>query len=178
MEMKNIVKKFCGFSVGIIAVLTLIIICFYKFISMPDILIENVILESSYINYAWGFQYNGKVICDSGNIYSFSKSDMAAYVSASTDLETLNNYILSGDTKFVGRVNDKDLKTMKEYAKTIDNNYTEASSGGNDMGANVISIWDYDKNEKTLLKETGDWNKENTSENAKKLNELIEKYMK
>ena len=93
-------------------------------------------------------------------------------------LESLNNYILSGDMKFVGRVNDKDLKTMKEYAKTIDNNYTEAVSGGNDMGANVIYIWDYDKNEKTLLKETGDWNKENTSENAKKLNELIEKYMK
>ena len=81
-------------------------------------------------------------------------------------------------SKFVGRVNDKDLKTMKEYAKTIDNNYTEAAFGGNDMGANVIYIWDYDKNEKILLKETGDWNKENTSENAKKLNELIEKYMK
>lgn len=171
-------KKFWGFLIGIIVVLTLAIIYFYEFTSTPDILIEKVILESSYINYAWGFQYNGKVICDSGNIYSFSKSDKAAYASASTDLETLNNYILSGDTKFVGRVNDKDLKTMKEYAKTIDNNYTEAASGGNDMGANVISIWDYDKNEKTLLKETGDWNKENTSKNAEKLNELIEKYMK
>lgn len=171
-------KKFWGFLIGIIVVLTLAIIYFYEFTSTPDILIEKVILENSYINYAWVFQYNGKVICDSGNIYSFSKSDRAAYVSASTDLETLNNYILSGDTKFVGRVNDKDLKTIKEYAKTIDNNYTEASSGGNDMGANVISIWDYDKNEKTLLKETGDWNKENTSENVKKLNELIEKYMK
>lgn len=176
--MKNIMKKFLGFLIGIIVVLTLAIIYFYEFTSTPDILIEKVILESSYINYAWGFQYNGKVICDSGNIYSFSKSDRLAYASASADLETLNNYVLSGDTKFVGRVNDKDLQAMKEYAKTIDNNYTEAASGGNDMGANVISIWNYDKNEKTLLKETGDWNKENTSENAKKLNELIEKYMK
>lgn len=171
-------KKVFGFLVGIIVGLTLVIICFCKFTSTPDILIEKVILETSYINYAWGFQYNGKVICDSGNIYSFSKSDRAAYVSASTDLETLNNYILSGDTKFVGRVNDKDLKNMKEYAKTIDSNYTEAASGGNDMGANVTSIWNYDKNEKILLKETGDWNKENTSENSEKLNELIEKYMK
>ena len=67
---------------------------------------------------------------------------------------------------------------MKEYAKAIDNNYTEATSGGHDMGANVTSIWNYDKNEKILLKETGDWNKENTSENSEKLNELIEKYMK
>ena len=171
-------KKICLILINIIIVMILVIICFYKFPSMSDSLIENVILESSYINYAWSFQYNGKVICDSGNIYSFSKSDRTAYVGASTDLETLNNYILSGDAKFVGRVNDKDLKTMKEYAKTIDNNYTEAAFGGNDMGANVIYIWDYDKNEKILLKETGDWNKENTSENAKKLNELIEKYMK
>ena len=171
-------KKVFWILVTIMVVLVLVYVSFYHFISKSDVSTETIILESSYINYAWGFQYNGKVICDSGNIYSFSKSDRAAYVSASTDLETLNNYILSGDTKFVGRVNDKDLKTMKEYAKTIDNNYTEAVSGGNDMGANVISIWDYDKNEKTLLKETGDWNKENTSENAKKLNEPIEKYMK
>ena len=171
-------KKFYWILITIIVTLVLVYVSFYYFISKSDVSTETIILASSYINYAWGFQYNGKAICDSGNIYSFSKSDRAAYVSASTDLETLNNYILSGDTKFVGRVNDKDLKTMKEYAKTIDNNYTEAASGGNDMGANVISIWDYDKNEKTLLKETGDWNKENTSENAKKLNELIEKYMK
>lgn len=171
-------KKFYWILITIIVTLVLVYVSFYYFISKSEVSTETIFLESSYINYAWVFQYNGKVICDSGNIYSFSKSDRAAYVSASTDLETLNNYILSGDTKFVGRVNDKDLKTMKEYAKTIDNNYTEASSGGNDMGANVISIWDYDKNEKTLLKETGDWNKENTSENSEKLNELIEKYMK
>ena len=171
-------KKFYWILITIIVTLVLVYVSFYYFISKSEVSTETIFLESSSINYAWGFQYNGKVICDSGNIYSFSKSDKAAYASASTDLETLNNYILSGDTKFVGRVNDKDLKTMKEYAKTIDNNYTEATSGGNDMGANVISIWDYDKNEKILLKETGDWNKENTSENAKKLNELIEKYMK
>ena len=171
-------KKFYWILITIIVTLVLVYVSFYYFISKSEVSTETIFLESSYINYAWGFQYNGKVICDSGNIYSFSKSDKAAYASASTDLETLNNYILSGDTKFVGRVNDKDLKTMKEYAKTIDNNYTEATSGGNDMGANVISIWNYDKNEKTLLKKTGDWNKENTSENAKKLNELIEKYMK
>ena len=171
-------KKFYWILITIIVTLVLVYVSFYYFISKSEVSTETIFLENSYINYAWGFQYNGKVICDSGNIYSFSKSDRVAYVSASTDLETLNNYILSGDTKFVGRVNDKDLKTMKEYAKTIDNNYTETASGGNDMGANVISIWNYDKNEKTLLKETGDWNKENTSENAKKLNELIEKYMK
>ena len=171
-------KKVFWILVTIMVVLVLVYVSFYHFISKSDVSTETIILENSYINYAWVFQYNGKVICDSGNIYSFSKSDKAAYASASTDLETLNNYILSGDTKFVGRVNDKDLKTMKEYAKTIDNNYTEAVSGRNDMGVNVISIWNYDKNEKTLLKETGDWNKENTSENAKKLNELIEKYMK
>ena len=171
-------KKVCWILIAILCIALILGYIFYKFQLKQNSSFEIVFLESSYINYAWGFQYNGKVICDSGNIYSFSKSDRAAYVSAFTDLETLNNYILSGDMKFVGRVNDKDLKTMKEYAKTIDNNYTEASSGGNDMGANVISIWDYDKNEKTLLKETGDWNKENTSENVKKLNELIEKYMK
>ena len=119
MEFKNIMKKFLGFLVGIIVVLTLVIIYFYKFTSTPDILIEKVILENSYINYAWGFQYNGKVICDSGNIYSFSKSDKAVYASASAYLETLNNYILSGDAKFIGRINDKDLKAIKEYAKTI-----------------------------------------------------------
>lgn len=171
-------KRVYWIILTIMVVLILVYVSFCHFISKSDVSTETIILESSYINYAWGFQYNGKVICNSGNIYSSSKSDRAAYASASADLETLNNYILSGDTKFVGRVNDKDLQAMKEYTKTIANNYTEAASGGNDMGANVISIWDYDKNEKILLKETGDWNKENTSENAKKLNELIEKYMK
>ena len=171
-------KKFYWILITIIVTLVLVYVSFYHFISKSNVSIETILLESSYINYAWGFQYNGKVICDSGNIYSFSKSDRAVYTTASTELETLNNYILSGDAKFVGRVNDKDLQAMKEYTKTIDNNYTEAASGGNDMGANVTSIWNYDKNEKILLQETGDWNKENTSENAEKLNELIEKYMK
>ena len=104
-------KKFYWILITIIVTLVLVYVSFYYFISKSDVSTETIILESSYINYAWGFQYNGKVICDSGNIYSFSKSDRAAYVSASTDLETLNNYILSGDMKFVGRVNDKDLKT-------------------------------------------------------------------
>lgn len=171
-------KKAGWILIAILCIVLILGYIFYGFQLKPNSSSEIVFIENSYINYAWGFQYNGKVICDSGNIYSFSKSDRVAYASTSANLETLNNYILSGDTKFVGRVSDKDLKTMKEYTKTIDNNYTEAASGGNDMGANVIYIWDYDKNEKILLKETGDWNKENTSENAKKLNELIEKYMK
>lgn len=35
---------------------------------------DNIIIENSYINYAWGFQYNGTVICDNGDIYRFEKN--------------------------------------------------------------------------------------------------------
>lgn len=42
-----------------------------------------------------------------------------------------------------------DLKKIKEYMKNVNNtNYTETISGGNDMGSNIISVWNYDENEK------------------------------
>lgn len=139
----------------------------------------NIILESSYINYAWGFQYNGTVICDNGNMYSFKKMDRKEYENVCENLNDLQNYILSGDAEFVNKVTNQDLKQMKTYMESInDAEYTEVASGGNDMGAQIIYLWKQDKNERILLRETGDWNRENTNENTKALIELVEKYIK
>lgn len=137
---------------------------------------DNIIIENSYINYAWGFQYNGTVICDNGDIYRFDKNDREAYENVNSNLDDLRDYILDDSAKLIGKVTKSELKKIKEYMKNVNNtNYTETISGGNDMGSNIISVWNYDENEKIILKETGDWNKENTDENAKKIIDLVVK---
>ena len=91
-------------------------------------------------------------------------------------MDDLRDYILDDSAKLIGKVTKSELKKIKEYMKNVNNtNYTETISGGNDMGSNIISVWNYDENEKIILKETGDWNKENTDENAKKIIDLVVK---
>lgn len=83
---------------------------------------NNILIEDSYINWAWGFQYSGQVICEDGSIYSFDMSgDYGTKVPE--DLKGLNKFILKNAKLENARVSDSDLEKMKEYISTV-NGYT------------------------------------------------------
>lgn len=117
---------------------------------------EDIIAEMSYTNYAWVYSYYGKLIYGDGSIYSFSDSHK--------------------NKELIGNVSESDLKEMKKYSKAIDDKKIVGSSSACDMGAWCIYVWNDKK--KILLKETGDWDRENKNPNAKKLINIIEKYDK
>lgn len=129
-----------------------------------------VLIESSYVNYAWGYQYYGVVICNNGQIYEFEVDDKKADINRDNLVES--KYA----KKKLKNVSKSDLSLMKEYISQIEDNYTEQQSAM-DAGSNSISVYKGDENKKIILKETGDYNRKNTSTQTDALLKLIEKYI-
>lgn len=164
--------------ITIIAILVMAIILFIVYKNKHTIDEKQIIAENSYMNLAWGFSYSGTIICNDGSVYKFSITDNNnEYIDAYKDLKKLNKCILNNTTKYVCKISKNEINKIKEYSKNIQNeNYTEESSGGADMGQNSIKIWNYETNERITLKTSGDWNGKNSSLNANELIYLIEKY--
>lgn len=159
----------------VIALFTiLIIILFVLLIHLNN---KKIIVEDSYINWAWGFVYRGTIICDDGSIYEFSMNDKRyKYLKSYKDLK-LNIAILNNKTKYVGKISEEDLKKIKELSKDIKSeNFQKNESGGCDMGQHSIDIWNYDLNKRITLYTFGDWRGSNSSKNTNELINIIKKY--
>lgn len=134
---------------------------------------DEVIIESSYSNYAWGFQYSGILICKDGTMYKFNISDESIN---DLNLEDKYKFILENSEKKYKKVKNNDIYDIIEYSKNIDySNYSEYDSDMLDSG--VDSIYVISEGKRNEIYSFGDLNMSSNDENAKKILEIIDKYI-
>ena len=134
---------------------------------------DEVIIESSYSNYAWGFLYSGILICKDGTMYKFNISDKSIN---NLNLEDKYKFILENSEKKYEKVKNNDIYDIIEYSKNIDySNYSEYDSGMRDYG--VDSIYVISEGKRNEIYSFGDLNMSSNDENAKKILEIIDKYI-
>ena len=136
--------------------------------------ISGILAEDSHENYAWGYQYNGIVICADGSVYYFDRSKDSEI---DDNLQSMNDYILTGARLLDICVANDDLEKMLSYISQIDpKKRGERKHTAYDAGASIVYIYDYANGAKVMLKETGDFSSKNTSPSANSLVKLITKY--
>jgi len=138
---------------------------------------SEILFEDSVLNAAWGYKYYGYVICRDGSVYSFdiSEQDLGTNIK---DLKSQSKYILK-NAKLQKKleVSKPDLEKMIRYSKYIDGSKVgEIKQRSWDLGSRTIKMYEYESGAIIDLKETGDMEVENTSQYAKELVELIQKY--
>jgi len=188
-------KKILVGLVGLIAVVIIAGGAYFIFFNKSDTITviassggtSDIIAEDSYLNYAWGYQYNGAVICADGSVYVFDRSygyynddwnaDWGDDGGNVNDFQKMNEFIQNNAMLASVRVSDSDLKKMSEYIPQINpdkrgkEEYTAI-----DAGLHEILIYDYAANSKISLEKTGDISSKNTSPCTDKLVKLITKY--
>lgn len=171
----------------ILLLFTLVILltsCSNNNASSTENIINNVLIEKTFINFAWGFQYHGTIILENGDIYSINVNEKDHYnkiFKLTEDEEILfntNELLLNSKVDKKGSVKKKDLEKIKNEMKLLEETYTEPFVTAYDSGGYTTNVFDYSKNKIILLEETGDWEKKNTSESAKKIIEIVNKYIK
>jgi gamma-glutamylcyclotransferase (GGCT)/AIG2-like uncharacterized protein YtfP len=137
---------------------------------------SDILIENSYINFAWGFVYYGQVICVDGSIYSF---DASAKGESDHTFTELSEFILEYAVLEEERVSEEDLQKIREYSSGIDpNQQSKPESTAFDAGSNRILLYDYENKKEITLIESGDYESRNTSKDADKLIKIVEKYTK
>ena len=132
----------------------------------------NLIFQSEYINYAWGYSHGGWMMDTSGQVKRFQKSakwvfpDSLGYVSSSDMQKNL-----AACDSVLEQISAKDLTLYSGKAFTcVDGTMTKPQMTMADAGENIFAIYVYEtaKNryKRIILKETGDWSQENLAPNA------------
>ncbi|MDR1123210.1 MAG: hypothetical protein LBL61_01060 [Elusimicrobiota bacterium] len=139
---------------------------------------KRILIEFSGSNWAWAFFYKGTVVCNDGTIYSFNFSGdrtIANLLSQDPALRELNEIILNRATQSSEKMSETDLQELKNYLKGIKATYKEQSVA-NDEGQSSIKFYDFEKNEKIIIKSCGDRNITNKSKNINKILKILQKY--
>ncbi|MDO4271639.1 MAG: hypothetical protein Q4C83_01485 [Candidatus Saccharibacteria bacterium] len=141
---------------------------------------DKIIAETSSYDSAWDATYSGRVLCQNGNIYEFSKQQHDGFY-VDTEFEALQQAILSKSYK-IGEADKDDLAKIKEYIPTIDNTRyvadTEADKqAAKDVGVSRTVVWNYSSSRRLSLISVGSSNGKNTSPKAEELTQLIDKVL-
>ncbi len=139
------------------------------------------IFEIEYTNCAWGFAYEGKVVLDDGNLYSYNPGrDTATVLHHSderyTETELTSKY--SHHKVFIRAVSPDTLLLMRQLASAVTvGEYSDTTGVGADMGALLYSVYEYqsdtDRFQKKILRLDGDWTFYNQSYAAVPLTNLM-----
>ena len=134
---------------------------------------NEVLIESSYTNYAWGFRYSGILICKDGAMYEFNISDESIN---KLSLENKYKFILENSKKKYKKLKNSDINDIIEYSKNINySNYSITNTFMNDSGATSVYVISGGKTNQ--IRSIGDVNMFSNDENAKKILEIIDKYI-
>ena len=136
---------------------------------------DSFLIEKSYINFAWDFTYEGKVIDASGNIYSWNTFDKNDIKDVSTK-DTFTVFLKNKATLLDQKVSSSDLKKIKEYIKSInEEDYADLECRGADQGSKSIVLY----KERLIIKlsESGDCNGTISSKEAEELIKIVDKYL-
>ena len=135
-----------------------------------------ILVERSYINNAWGFQYYGKVICTDGNIYEFEFDEYLNDYYSKDSLDKINKIIMENAKKTGETVSKKDLKNIEKNISKLKDKMEYSDEQAWDMGEFATKTWNYEKDERLVLKEFGDATGENTTQTAKDILDIVDKY--
>ena len=174
-------RKIIICTLGVIIIVAIIAVALWIYINgnvnlanENDISNKNVLIEYSYENHAWEYQYSGTIICEDGSIYSF-KFDNPESNEVNDTIEKTSKNILKHITENKGTMNKNDLKQLREELLTI-NNDTTSKPIADDMGQSSVKYYNYDANEIITLKSTGDVNIQNNSQNIENVFEILQEY--
>ena len=148
----------------------------------PDHVVPGAyVFESSYVNFAWGYQHSGFVIESSGGVYAYRHGAGDRRVEGQGEdeysAEELTAKYSPGRT-FVTRVPLDELVAMQALIEPASKGpYSTPTSGGADRGQSSQTAFLFDADTAThravLLASKGDWNSENLSVEARQLREWL-----
>ena len=132
---------------------------------------KQILVISSYSNFAWVVTMNKKVIFDDGTIYTWEYSE-EEYGIDDIYKYTDKEFMLKNGKKLDKKVNTKDLEQIKKYIKNVEET-DDYKCMGADQG--IYNIYVVKNNEEILINSRGDCIKE--IEKYKPLVDLIKKYI-
>lgn len=172
--------------------LTVILACFYcgyalthqsHSASAEKLGKQKFLFETSYTNFAWGYQHRGTYIDNQGNVYEFAykpgdKHWQPQQPDSLTERELEEQY--SHGRKLIRTIERKELlEKYRLIEKAAKGEFSKRVSRGADMGAYVSSCYLYDEHtgryRRVELRVTGDWSYENLSPAAGELADWLER---
>jgi len=135
---------------------------------------NNIIFETEYINYAWGFSYNGKMIDAEGKEYSYNPAkDSITYLYHADGFYTESELqIKYGHYKtYIKTISSDSLNWSYNLANLVSTTeYSDTIRKGVDAGALTYAVYLYrtqaGKYQKIILKIEGDYEFYNKSQSA------------
>ena len=152
-------------------------------VSPSDQIPGQVVFEIEYVNFAWGYAYEGKAVSEDRNLYSYNPGAEGVDVLNHPDEQYTASDLTSKYRRrkaVVRAVSADTLIYMKQLvtAVRIDDN-SDTTSVGADMGAVVYSAYrfraDVSKYQRVILQVEGDWTFHNRSEAAVALVDLMKR---
>ena len=136
--------------------------------------VGELLLETEFTNWAWGFQCQGKVVFQDGNDYTYNpgKDTMAALHHINeiyTEAELRSKY--AHRQIFVRTVRSDTVSLIRKLAAEVTTGeFSDTTQVGADMGSVVYSVYVYRPQsanfERLILKLEGDWTFYNKSQAA------------
>jgi len=159
----------------------LLLSCKDSGVSPPDGASGPVIFETEYINWAWGYAYEGTVVFQDGSLYAYNPGkDSVAVLHHSdgwyTETELSSKY--AHRKLFVRTISPDTLRLMRQLALVVTGGtFSDTVNVGADMGAITYSVYqnlpESTRYHKSVLRVDGDWSFHNKSEAAIALADLI-----
>lgn len=149
----------------------------------PGPIEQKFLCESSYTNFATGYQHSGTYVDNDANVYRYNveKQVTPKQENAITEAELEAKY--SQGRKLLKTVPPDEIGKMHQLiAAASKGTYSEKVQRGADAGAVVSSCYLYDANAKTYreieLVVSGDWSYRNESPAARQLTEWLARISK
>jgi len=141
--------------------------------------VESLIFQSEYTNYAWGYNHNGWMLNNTGQVKRFQKSanwvfpDSLGYISA---VDMYKN--ITACDSVLAQISSNDFKLYAEKAISCANGpMSKATNTMADAGAHIQAVYLYEpvKNryKRVILEMTGDWSQQNLAPRAKEVVEWM-----
>ena len=150
-------------------------------ISPLNVDIGDVFVETEYTNWAWSFQYQGRVVLQDGSVYTYNpgKDTMAVHRHDDelyTEAELQSKY--AHRQIFVRIVHSDTISLIRQLAAEVTTNeFSDTTGVGADMGSLVYSVYvhrpESARFERRILKLEGDWTFYNKSQSAMALVSLM-----
>ena len=143
--------------------------------------VNNLIFQSEYTNYAWGYNHNGWMMDNTGKASSFQKSapwvfpDSLGYIS---EVDMQKN--LSVCDAVVTQISSAEFSTYAGKARNcLNGTLTKPENKMADAGEHIWAFYYYEpggkRYKRVILDMTGDWSQHNLAVNAA---EIVEWMMK
>jgi hypothetical protein len=143
--------------------------------------ITNLIFQSEYVNYAWGYNHNGWMMDRSGIVKRFQKTaawvfpDSTGFISEAD----MQKNIAACDS-VIAEVGTSEFKLYADKALTcVNGTMTKPENKMADAGEHIWAFYIYDSGKngykRIILDMTGDWSQENLAPNSKGIVDWMKK---